>query len=101
MIRRCNRCNCELTGANCAKKDAKRFRKICRSCFKEKRNASRLIKNENETKHLYTLIEKNIVKIDFDPLMNDEIQIKKIDAKEQDNFLVKMFNKVKNIIREI
>jgi hypothetical protein len=101
MIRLCNKCNCELNGTNCVKKDAKRFRKICRSCFREKRNASRILKKENQSKHLCTLIEKNIVKIDFEPLLNDLKPKKELLYSRKNSFLWKIVDTLKNIIKEV
>lgn len=100
MLRLCNQCKCELNGINTAKKDAKRFRKICRSCFRKKRNNYRLMKTQNQVECLHTLIEQNIVKIDFDPLVADQIVPEEIIEKKEENFLVRMVNMLKNIIKE-
>jgi len=70
MTKLCNQCNTELNGANAAKKDARRFRKICKACYSVKRNAYRDIKKDEQKEHLKTLIDQQILRIDFEALIN-------------------------------
>jgi hypothetical protein len=60
----CPHCNCILTLDNRAKKDKLRYRGICKSCFRDKRN--NYLRNKKKNKFL-KMINERILKINFDP----------------------------------
>ena len=96
MIRLCNQCKCELNGENTAKKDARRYRKICRPCFREKRNKYRHVRSVRQGNLLDNLIDKEIVKVD--PIIAAKVSHK---SKEVYNgFLERIVTMIKNVIRE-
>jgi len=102
MIRLCNQCNCELNSTNAAKKDARRYRRICRPCFAKKRNESRLIKLNNQTEHLNSLIEQKIIEIDFIRKDNESEECYECESPEVEfNLMVRGINCIKNFIARI
>lgn len=90
MLRYCNICNCELNGFNSTKKDARRFRKICKTCFREKRNKSRMEKNVVEVNNDIQMILKK----KCDP------SIKEIHIPEK-GFIFCFKNMIKRLFKEI
>jgi len=95
MIRLCNQCKCELNGENTAKKDARRYRKICRPCFRDKRNKYRVIRSERQGQVLDNLIQKEIIKVD--PIVASKLSK---TQESYDSFLHRIVSMIKNVIKE-
>jgi|SRR5208337_3757175 len=102
MVKLCNQCNCELNSKNAAKKDARRFRNICRSCFSKKRNQSRLIRLNNQTEHLNSLIKQRIIAIDFIDKDNNSEKCYECESPDIEfGLMVRGINCIKNFIARI
>jgi hypothetical protein len=62
MLRLCSKCSCELNGSNTAKKDARRYRKVCKSCYRRDRKTYRQLKRQQ---NLEKIINEKILLLDF------------------------------------
>lgn len=100
MIRLCNQCKCELNGENTAKKDARRFRKVCRPCFRENRSRYRAVKSERQGEVLDTLILNQVIKLD--PVIAEDFYKKQLSITDKlyTGFLDRIINMIKNVIKE-
>ena len=68
MLRLCSKCSCELNGSNTAKKDARRYRKVCKSCHRKDRKIYRQLKRHQ---NLEKIINEKILHLDFNPTAQD------------------------------
>lgn len=97
MIRLCSHCKCELNNQNCAKKDAHRFRRICRACFRIKRNKSRELKKVQQGELLGNLIDQQIIKIEPSPKLVKITKEKKYKGYSQ--FLKEIVRIIKEVVK--